>query len=99
MRSKRDGDESVSSENTLARVHAAGASIAGVVSGAGGNPVTGALVSLSSDAGTSDIAQQTADDGTFRFGHLAPGKYVVHVGGEAKKTVNVREAREYYVKV
>lgn len=100
MKSKRGGDdESVSSENAPAQVDVAGASIAGVVRGAGGDPVAGAMVSLSSDVGSRDVAQETAADGTFRFGHLALGEYVVHVGGEAKKKVHVREEREYHVKL
>jgi hypothetical protein len=97
MKRKRGGDESVSSESTPAHGNAAGASIAGVLRGSGGEPVAGAMVSLSSDVGSRDVAQETAADGTFRFGGLALGEYVVHIGGEAKKKVRVREEREYEV--
>jgi hypothetical protein len=103
MKSKRrDDDASVSSETTPVQVDAAGASIAGVVRGAGGDPVAGAYVSLSSDVGSPDVAQQTGDDGSFRFGHLATGDYVVHVHYDARaktRKVRVRDEREYEVTV
>lgn len=99
MKRRKDDDESLSSETTRAPKAAAGAAIAGVVRGAGGDPVAGALVSLTSDVGSPDIAQQTGEDGTFRFGSLKPGRYAVNVGGDTKKNVKVEDEGEYEVEV
>jgi protocatechuate 3,4-dioxygenase beta subunit len=50
--------------------------IAGRVLGAGGAPIAGATVAITGgEQPHRDIAAVSAADGSFRFGHVLPGRY------------------------